>query len=99
MKFLIPIVAILVWGIIMWLSIRATPLADKPYRWATYVGVQTGGAALFLFLNSISTFENGNVWGALSIGIATVFAGLASYGILRRKKFGVIFFIIFYSAA
>ena len=86
---------VLVQGLLIWASLRAKPLGDRPYRWATYVGITSGVLALaqLCFLVAVS-----NPSGSAILATSIALLALASAGILLRKRFGVIFFIFAYSA-
>jgi hypothetical protein len=82
-------------GILIWISVKAKPLAGLPYRWGTYVGIITGfGALAFLLITLVPNI------GAYEKGIGAV-VGLCStvccIGILRRRKFGAVMFVIAYT--
>ena len=81
----------------IWISVRAKPLADKPYRWGTYVGITTAFVGL-VYLLGIIRFFTVHVDSKLIVvsAIACLCAILCSIGILRRRKFGVVMFVITY---
>jgi len=80
-------------GIGIWISEKAKPLAGRPYRWGTYVGIMSGvaAAAICLFALIFSVVLGGFGF-VLAILVVTPFT-VASVGILRRKRFGVIVFL------
>lgn len=93
-EFLILVLVVLVQGLFIWISVRAKPLGGKPYKWATYVGITSGVLALSLLCFAIAA---SNPTGAVMLaGLMAIFA-LACAGILLRKKFGVVFFVLGYS--
>ncbi len=92
---------LIVQGIPIWISVNAKPLGDRPYRWGTYVGIITALVGIILLLTSnrlIPAFLDGNVIGPSLIVCLLVCAALCSIGILRRRKFGVVMFVITYLA-
>jgi hypothetical protein len=77
----------------IWISVKAKPIGEKPYRWGTYVGIITGfvGASFVLTLWSAS-----DIYGRESGVALCASAILCSVGILRRRKYGVIMFVTTY---
>lgn len=63
-----PISILLVQEIIIWASVKAKPLADKLYRWATYDGITTGIVAFSLFSFSIMAFKKRASLGNVTFG-------------------------------
>jgi len=81
-------------GILIWISVKAKPLAGQPYRWGTYVGIITGLAgASFLLITlppEIDVYAKGA--GAV-MGLCSI---VCAVGILRRRKYGAVMFVITY---
>jgi len=80
--------ALLLWAGIIWNAVRAKPLADKPYRWGRFVGIQCALVALLFFYMNYWRFPDLRI---LSLVISCA-AGVSSVGMLRRKKLGVVMF-------
>jgi hypothetical protein len=76
----------------LWAASRAEPLGGMPYRWGTWVGVVTVGQAVGAVISCITAV------GASLVLIAALYtlaltAAVASFGILRRRRFGVVAFV------
>jgi hypothetical protein len=77
----------------IWISAKAKPIGYKSYRWGTYVGIMTGFVAL-PFVSLI--WSASDIYGR-EVGVAlSASAILSSVGILRRRKYGVIMFVVTY---
>lgn len=72
----------------IWIAIKAKPIREKPYRWGTFVGIQLAAQAFSVSWLNYNLFPEFRVINfAISVGSA-----LASVGILRRQKVGVVMF-------
>jgi hypothetical protein len=83
-------------GLLIWISSRAKPLLDKPYRWGTYVGLITALAGLLCLSTFFSFFSASDIWGQGVSAFLCICATVCSIGILRRRRFGVVMFVITY---
>lgn len=83
-------------GSIIWFSVRAKPLGNKPYRWATYIAITTGLVSLSFLMSFVTAVENGKLVGALLSAILTVGCILCSVGLFRRKRLGAVMFYVTY---
>ena len=90
------LILLAVWIPLLWFSIKAKPLGNKPYRWGTYIGITTGLATLSFGLIAFPKVLNGNISGLLLVLLFTSLGGLCCWGILRRRRIGVILFVICY---
>lgn len=71
-------------------SIRARPLGEYPYRWATLIACQSAATALATLLNAIAMalvggFIEAAVSSLLGVGLLT-----ASVGLFQRRKYGAV---------
>ena len=80
-------------GALIWISLKAKPLGDKPYRWATYTALISGLAG-FSFLLIAST--SGDVYGRTCGAIVGTSGALCCIGLFRRRKLGVVMFYVTY---
>ena len=85
------IVAVILSAMI-WVSVRAKPLAGKPYRWATFTGIHSAFMALTFFYLNYYRFPNLTL---LSLTVSCC-AGISSFGILHRRKSGVVMYAVTY---
>ena len=87
------VLVIVIQVIPIWLSVKAKPIGDKPYRWGTYVGIIFGlCGAYFVSLTFVAPDIYGKEVGAV-VGPCMI---VGSFGILRRKRFGIVMFVISY---
>jgi len=90
------VILVVVWAPLLWFSIRAKPLGGKPYRWGNYVGITTGLVAvarLLAIVPKLATFDLG-----LVVYLAFVIsAGICSWGILKKRRIGVVMLVVSYS--
>lgn len=78
-------------GIPIWFSRKAKPIGDKPFRWGTYVGILMGLLAAYFSTVIVSAYD---IYGK-EVGIALCISALiASVGILRRRRYGVILYVV-----
>jgi hypothetical protein len=83
----------------IWSAEDAQPLAGLSYKWGTYVALMSGAVSIavplnFLLLDLLSS--------SLALGLVTVILALivavpfatASIGLLRRRRFGVVAFLV-----
>jgi hypothetical protein len=79
---------------LLWASIgisqSAKPLGDMLDRWGVYVGMISAWMSLPLIISSVQAIAGGHLLGGSVLLIDAVLAALASLGILRRRKFGVV---------
>jgi hypothetical protein len=59
-------------------------------RWGVYVGMISAWMSLPLIISSVQAIAGGHLLGGSVLLIDAVLAALASLGILRRRKFGVV---------
>lgn len=86
-----------IWVPLLWFSIKAKPLGNKPYRWGTYIGITTGLLALIGLLSVIpKKFNNLDIDMFLYL-LFIVTAAISSWGILRRRRVGVVMFVVSYT--
>ena len=85
-----------VWGVPIWLTIKAKPIGDRPYRWGTFIGVMTGMCTLPIMLLGWRVFASDKAGNITAFTITVGCGLLACSGILRRQKFGPVFFPFFY---
>ena len=90
------ILALLFQGAAIWVSVRAKPIGDRPYRWGTYVAILTGMMGLMFFVSTLfvptqySTSDISEQALAAMIGMLSV---LTAFGLLRRLRFGIVMFV------
>ena len=82
----------------IWLGQRANDLGPMPYRWGTFVGIETAWLSLLFVLSSVRAFSPNNVAAASDLAGLALLAAIASIGILRRSTFGVVAFALTYAA-
>jgi hypothetical protein len=80
-------------GLMIWISVKAKPLGDKPYRWGTYTAITTGLVGFSFLLITFSSVDPYGKAGGAVLGISAI---LSCIGLLRRHKFGVVMFYITY---
>jgi hypothetical protein len=80
-------------GGLIWISLKAKPLGDKPYRWATYTALISGLAGLSFLLIAASS---GDVYGRTCGAIVGISGALCCIGLFRRRKLGVVMFYVTY---
>src|SRR5580692_1706601 len=85
-------------GASIWISLRAKPLGSMPYRWGAYLGMMAAWMSLVSLVSSVPAAVGGHVLGGLALGMLTVLGAVSSFGILRRRKFGVVAFGLAYGA-
>jgi hypothetical protein len=78
------------YGVSIWVSLKAKPLGNLPYRWAVYVGMISAWMSLVLIVSSVLGLMGGHWVGASALLVDGLLAALSSFGILRRRKFGVV---------
>jgi hypothetical protein len=81
-------------GILIWFSVKAKPIGNKPYRWGTYNGIIAGLVAIPILLITFSS--DSDVYGRTVGAFIGTSAALCCVGLLRRRKFGVVMFFITY---
>jgi hypothetical protein len=89
-------VFIVVWVLPIWYSIKAKPLGPKRYRWGTYVGILTALCTLPIALLGWKVLVNGRPFYIILFLVLVICGLLTSFGILRRRRFGVLLFPLFY---
>jgi hypothetical protein len=78
----------------IWMALRARPLGDVPYRWATFLGVGSALSAPTILASAFLAFTGGHLFGGL------VFVGVAALNIwtcvelLQRRRVGVVLFAV-----
>ena len=87
---IISILNLVFYGMAIWISQKAKPLGNLPYRWGMYVGMITAWMALPLIVSSFPALANGHLLGGSVLFINALLAAVATLGILRRRKFGVV---------
>jgi len=80
-------------GALIWISLKAKPLGDKPYRWATYTALTSGLAGLSFLLIAATS---GDVYGRTCGAIVGISGALCCIGLFRRRKLGVVMFYATY---
>jgi hypothetical protein len=85
-------------GASIWISLRAKPLGSMPYRWGAYLGMMAAWMSLVSMVSSVPAAVGGQVLGGLALGMVAVMGAVSSFGILRRRKFGVVAFGLAYGA-
>ncbi len=78
-------------GALIWISLKAKPLGDKPYRWATYTALISGLAGLSFLLIAATS---GDVYGRTCGAIVGTSGALCCIGLFRRRKLGVVMFYV-----
>jgi hypothetical protein len=73
------------------IALQAKPLGPMPYRWGTWVGMGTAGQTVPLVIWCV-TARLGAVLTA-ALGIQALMSAIASFGILRRRRLGVVAFV------
>ena len=81
-------------GLLIWFSVKAKPIGNKPYRWGIYNGIIAGLVAI-LFLLIIFSYDS-DLYGRTIGAVIGTSAALCCVGLLRRRKFGVVMFFITY---
>lgn len=75
----------------IWFSMKARPLGPLPYRWGTFVGIWS---LLFSF-GLLGTILNNRRDSELPIFVIIPVLGMAgAIGVLRRKRWGVVSFLV-----
>jgi hypothetical protein len=90
------IVYVIFFGASIWISQRAKPLGNMPYRWGVYLGMVAAWTSLMLIVSSVQALGGGHALGGSVLCIVAVLAAASSVGILRRRKFGVVTFALMY---
>jgi hypothetical protein len=86
--------AIVVTGGPIWIAIKARPLASAPYRWATWIAVETTLLSLVVLCSGIPiVIKRGMDTGAVLYLLLSVLGLVAAVGLFRRMRLGVIFLI------
>jgi hypothetical protein len=78
------------YGVSIWISLKAKPLGNMPYRWGVYVGMISAWMSLVLLASSVFGFMGGHLVGASALFVDGLLAALSSFGILRRRRFGAV---------
>src|ERR1700733_13795283 len=86
----ISILNLVFYGVAIWISQKAKPLGNMPYRWGVYVGMITAWMSLPLIISSVPALAAGHLLGGSWLFIDALLAAVAGLGILRRRKFGVV---------
>ena len=73
------------------IALKAKPIGPMPYRWGTWVGMVTAWQTVPLVIWCV-TARLGAVLTA-ALGIQALMSAIASFGILRRRRFGVVAFV------
>jgi hypothetical protein len=81
---------ILIFGIPLWFSIKAKPLDLLPYRWATFMTFWLAIATVTLLFRVMVARQATTSITYLALAILSA---LASAGLFRRAKLGVVFLI------
>lgn len=84
------ILNLIFYGASIWISQKAKPLGNMPYRWGVYVGMISAWMSLPLIISSVPALAGGHLLGGSVLFIDALLAAVASLGILRRRKFGVV---------
>ncbi|HXA63638.1 MAG TPA: hypothetical protein VNV82_00735 [Bryobacteraceae bacterium] len=87
---IISILNLVFYGVTIWISQKSKPLGNMPYRWGVYVGMITGWMSLPLIVSSVPALVGGHLLGGSVLFIDALLAAVASFGILRRRKLGVV---------
>jgi hypothetical protein len=83
-------VLVLIFGIPIWISLKAKSLDVFPYRWATFVAFWLAiGTVTMLFRIMVAR----QATTAMTYLFLAVLGALASVGLFRRAKLGVVFLI------
>jgi hypothetical protein len=90
------VVGLAIFGSIIWLSVRARPLGNKPYRWAKYIAITTGMAALVWGPSLIAAVKNVGLAGVILAVTLIAACVVCSFGLLRRRRYGVVMFHVAY---
>jgi drug/metabolite transporter (DMT)-like permease len=77
----------------IWISVKAKRIGGKPYRWGTYVGIITGLFGAVFASGRLSASDNYGREIRIALCVSAI---LCSVGILRRRKYGVVLFVITY---
>ena len=88
------LVVVLVWVPIIWLSVKAKPIGQLPYRWGTLMGLCMVLLALSAALFIPGSIRNANVIGAQALMVLVIAASLAAIGLLRRGRWGVVLYFV-----
>jgi len=90
MQILIGAVIVAICAAMIWSSVKAKPLANKRFRWGTFVGRYSAFVAFGFPYLYYFRFPNLRL---LSFMVSCCI-GIASYGILHRRKYGVVMFAV-----
>ncbi|MGO9241627.1 MAG: hypothetical protein ACLQBJ_12530 [Bryobacteraceae bacterium] len=74
----------------IWISQKAKPLGNMPYRWGAYLGLMAAWMSLLSIVSSILAIDGGHVLGGSVLCFVAVLAAVSGFGLLRRRKFGVV---------
>jgi hypothetical protein len=89
-----PLLQLVFSAVALWIALKAKPLGPMPYRWGTWVGMQIAEESVLL---AISTARLGaSLVLTAALYILAVMSAIASCGILRRRRFGVVAFVCTY---
>jgi hypothetical protein len=80
----------------LWLASRAKPLGTMPYRWGTWVGLQTAWMAVTLIISCLTVRAGASLVSTAALSVLALTAAAASFGILRHRRFGVVAFVCTY---
>jgi hypothetical protein len=90
---------VVIGGLIIWFSVDARPLGPLRYRWGTFLGLQCVILPLILLLpRMIEAMRDGGTEEAIFWGIITTLPPVAAVGLLLRKRWGAVMFILMQSA-
>jgi hypothetical protein len=83
----------------LWVALRAKPLGGMPYRWGTWVGMETAWmAAVLVFFCVREGLARGSiaVLALAPLSVLALIAAVAAIGILQHRRFGVVAFVCTY---
>ncbi len=92
MAFAVFIIAAFVVSI--WAAMRAKPLGDLPYHWATFVAVGAILSSPSTLVSAVMAFASGHVFGGLIFVLITVLSVWCCIGLLQRKRIGVVVYAV-----
>lgn len=76
----------------IWIALKAKPLGRIPYRWATWLAVESFLLALLVAIRIAPTVTNRGIdTGSLLILLSALLCLLAAVGLFRRMRAGVVF--------
>jgi hypothetical protein len=85
----------------VWISQKAKPLGPLPYKWGTFIGIQSGLLGIGLLIAAIVDLgspmqRDAALW---ELGLFTAIVGCALFGAVgacRRRRWGAVALIVFY---